>query len=288
MLRISEISFPGFNIGSFSVNSVAFKLGSFEIAWYALIITAGIICAILYAVAETKKMGLSTDELLDFAIVAIPAGIIGARLYYVLSKPDSFNGFYDIINIRNGGLAIYGALIAGALVVLLMCYIKKVNYGAFGDAVMPGILLAQGIGRWGNFMNGEAFGSETEIFCRMGINNVLTGYRTIYVHPTFLYESLWNIAGFLLIFFIFRRIKQYDGQVLYITCAWYGLGRMFIEGLRADSLYTHIGELSFRTSQVLAGIILEVCVALLIYFHFRRPTKPLFYKKPQSKQNNKK
>ena len=112
----------------------------------------------------------------------------------------------------------------------------------------------------------------------MGVNNVLTAYRTVYVHPTFLYESLWNVLGFLLIFFLIRRFKQYDGQIFYVTAGWYGLGRMLIEGLRADSLYTHIGTLSFRTSQVLAGVIFIVCAVLLIYFHFRRPSAPLYFK----------
>ena len=278
MLRISKISFPGFSIGEFELDSVAFSLGSFEIAWYAIIITIGMIAAILYGVSQTKKIGLKTDEMLDFAIIAIPIGIVGARLYYVLSKPDSFDSFLEIINIRNGGLAIYGGLIAGALAVLATCYVKKIKFMAFADCVMPGIMLAQGIGRWGNFMNGEAFGAETDIFCRMGINNVLTGYRTLYVHPTFLYESLWSIGGFLLIFFLIRRLKQYDGQIFLITCGWYGLGRMFIEGLRADSLYFHIGSLSFRTSQVLAGAILITCTALLIYFHFKKPSSEFYTK----------
>lgn len=278
MLRISKISFPGLGIEEFDVNSVAFKIGNFEIAWYALLITLGMICAIFYAIAQVKKIGLTPDEFLDFAIFAIPIGIIGARLYYVLSKPESFDGFMEIINIRNGGLAIYGGLIAGAITVFVICYIKKIKFLAFADCVMPGIMLAQGIGRWGNFANGEAFGAETELFCRMGLNNVLTGYRTIYVHPTFLYESLWSVIGFLLIFFFIRKLKQYDGQIFYITCGWYGFGRMLIEGLRADSLYTNIGNLSFRTSQVLAGAILLVCAALLIYFHFRKPTAPLYHK----------
>ena len=121
----------------------------------------------------------------------------------------------------------------------------------------------------------------------MGINNLLTGGRTIYVHPTFLYESLWNILGFVLIFFLVRRIKQYDGQIFFITCGWYGLGRMFIEGLRADSLYTTIGTLTFRTSQVLAGVIFLICSALLIYFYFRKPTAPI-YKRTVNKSNKSK
>ena len=278
MLRISAVSFPGFNIDKFELNSVAIKIGDFEIAWYALIITLGMVAAILYAISQTKKIGLTTDELLDFAIITIPMGIVGTRLYYVLSKPEEFDTFYDVINIRNGGLAIYGGLIAGAITVFIICCVKKIKFLAFADCAMPGIMLAQGIGRWGNFMNGEAFGAETDIFCRMGINNVLTMNRMIYVHPTFLYESLWCIGGFLLIFFLIRRFKKYDGQIFFVTCGWYGFGRMLIEGLRADSLYTYIGDLSFRTSQVLAGAIFLTCAALLIYFHFKKPTSPFYHK----------
>ena len=278
MLRISKISFPGLGIGEFDIKSAAFEIGDFEIAWYALIITLGMLAAIFYAVTQVKKIGLSSDELLDFAIFAIPIGVIGARAYYVISKPDSFSTLKEILNIRNGGLAIYGGLIAGALTVLVICYIKKIKFLAFADCVMPGIMLAQGIGRWGNFTNGEAFGSETEIFCRMGLNNILTGYRTIYVHPTFLYESLWSVTGFLLIFFLIRKLKSYDGQIFYVTCAWYGFGRMLIEQLRSDSLYTQIGDISFKTSQVLAGAIFIVCAALLIYFHYKKPQAPLYHK----------
>ena len=278
MLRISKISFPGFSIGEFELNSVAFTLGSFEIAWYALIITAGMVAAILYGIRQTKKIGLSADELLDFALFAIPTGIVGARLYYVLSKPDSFSSLADVLNIRGGGLAIYGGLLAGAVAVIITCYVKKIKFMAFADCVMPGIMLAQGIGRWGNCMNGEAFGDETDIFCRMGLNNVLTGYRTVYVHPTFLYESLWCIGGFLIIALLIAKFKKYDGQIFLITCAYYGLGRMLVEGLRADSLYTTIGTLTFRTSQVLAGTILFVCFGFLIYFHFKKPSSKFYHK----------
>lgn len=279
MLRISKISFPGFSIGEFEVNSVAFSIGTFEIAWYAIIITVGMLCAILYGITQTKKIGLKTDEMLDFAIIAIPVGIIGARLYYVMSKPESFDTIGEIINIRNGGLAIYGGLLAGALAVFVTCLVKKVKFLAFADCVMPGIILAQGIGRWGNFMNGEAFGAPTNAPWRMGVSNILTGFKTIHVHPTFLYESLWSITGFLLIFLLIRKFKQYDGQIFFITCGWYGFGRMLIEGLRADSLYTTIGSLTFRTSQVLAGIIFVVCAAFLIYFHIKKPKGNFYYKK---------
>ena len=159
----------------------------------------------------------------------------------------------------------------------VVSYVKKINFFAFADCCTPGIILAQAIGRWGNFMNGEAFGEETDIFCRMGISNVLTYHQTIYVHPTFLYESLWNVLGFVLIN-IFYKHKKYDGQIFLMVFGWYGLGRMLIEGLRTDSLYTNIFGLSFRTSQVLAAIIFTVCLGLLVYFQIKKPNKPLYVK----------
>lgn len=281
MSRMTKLSFPGLGIGEFSVDSVAFSIGEFDIAWYAIIITLGMIAAITYSILQAKKIGISLDEMLDFVIFAIPIGIVGARLYYVLSKIDHYSSLGDVLNIRNGGLAIYGGLIAGTATVLIMCKIKKIKFMALADCVMPGVILAQAIGRWGNFMNGEAFGEETEIFCRMGIQNFLTDFNFIYVHPTFLYESLWNLVGFLLIFFLIRKLKQYDGQIFIITCGWYGLGRMLVEGLRTDSLYTNIGSLSFRTSQVLAGAILVVCIASLIYFAYKKPSGE-FYTKSKS------
>jgi phosphatidylglycerol:prolipoprotein diacylglycerol transferase len=282
MLRISKISFPGFNIGEFEVESVAFSIGKFDIAWYALIITIGMIFAVWYVAYRAKSIGITFDDIIDYPLFAIPIGVIGARLYYVMSKPESFDSFSEILNIRSGGLAIYGGLIAGAITVFVVTKIKKIPFMAIADCAMPGIILAQAIGRWGNFMNGEAFGYETDIFCRMGINNALTGFETIYVHPTFLYECLWNVLGFVLINLFYKK-RQYDGQIFLAVCAWYGLGRMLIEGLRSDSLYTSIFGLQFRTSQVLAAAILLVCIGVMIYFQIKKPKKS-FYSKKEKKE----
>ena len=160
----------------------------------------------------------------------------------------------------------------------LICF-KKIKFLAFGDCVAPGVLLAQGIGRWGNFMNGEAFGYETDWFCRMGLQNTLTAGQYMEVHPTFLYESLWNLLGVLAVYLFARYIgKKYDGQLVLMIFGWYGFGRMFIEGLRTDSLYIPGTEL--RTSQVLAAAIFVVCLGLLIYFFIKKPTAPLYHKEP--------
>ncbi len=297
MLRISTISFPGLGIGEFQVNSEAFTIFGISIAWYALIITCGMVAAVAYVILTSKKIGITMEDVIDFALFTIPIGIVGARLYYVLTSLEDFHSFAEVINIRNGGLAIYGGIIAGGLTVLAVCHFKKINFLAFADCVSPGVLLAQAIGRWGNFMNGEAFGYECDWFCRMGLNNQLTGHSLMYVHPTFLYESLWNLLGFALVNLYAKYLhKKYDGELFLMIFGWYGLGRMFIEGLRTDSLYSTVFGIEFRTSQVLAAIIFAVCAAALIVFGFiRKPNKPLYVrvapetdKKEKKKEKNKK
>ncbi len=286
MLRISKISFPGFGIGEFSVNSVAFELFGLEIAWYAVIISLGMVLAVIYTMYRGKQIGITTDDVIDYALFAIPIGIIGARLYYVVTTPGNYHSFLDVINIRNGGLAIYGGIIAGVLTVLVVSYVKKIKFFAMADCAAPALILAQGIGRWGNFMNGEAFGYETDWFCRMGLQNDLTKNVLMYVHPTFLYESLWNILGFAIAASI-HKYRKYDGQILLFVFAWYGFGRFFIEGLRTDSLY--IPGTSIRISQMLGAIIFLITLGLLIYFTIRKPTSPLYVKqvKKQEKKNGK-
>ena len=289
MLRISNISFPGLGIGEFSVNSTAFTVFGLEIAWYALIITCGMVAAVTYIVLMSKKIGITFEDVIDYALFVIPIGIIGARLYYVLSEIDSYHSFADVINIREGGLAIYGGIIAGGITVLAVSYYKKINFLAFADYVAPGVLLAQGIGRWGNFMNGEAFGYETDWFCRMGLNNALTGTQYMEVHPTFLYESLWNLLGVLAVFLFDKYLhKKYDGQLFLMIFAWYGFGRTFIEGLRTDSLYFSLFGAEFRTSQILGAAIFLVCAGLLVYFIFKKPNKPFYHKEENKPDNQKK
>ena len=276
MLRISKISFPGLGIDWFEANSVAFSIGKMDIAWYAVIISLGIVCAVLYTMYRAKQVGITTDDILDFALIVVPSGVIGARLYYVLTKLENYDSFAEIINIRNGGLAIYGGIIAGGIAVFCVSKFKKLPFLVLADCCTPGIILAQAIGRWGNFMNGEAFGYETEIFCRMGLENILTGRVEAYVHPTFLYESLWNLVGFILVNLLLYKRRQYDGQVFLAVFGWYGLGRMFIEGLRQDSLYTKIFGLSFRTSQVLAAGIFIATATIITVLAIKKFKKPLY------------
>lgn len=283
MLDINTLSFPGLGIGEFQVNSVAFNLfGKYPIAWYAIIITFGMIMAVAYVMFRSKRIGISADEILDFAIFVIPFGIIGARLYYVLTTLENYKTLWDVINIRSGGLAIYGGIIAGTITVFAVCKYKKIYFPAFGDCVVPGLILAQAIGRWGNFINAEAHGYETDIFCRMGIGS---GEYAVFYHPTFLYESLWNIIGFIAINFFYKH-KKYDGQIILMIFGWYGLGRFWIEGMRTDSLY--VPGTAIRVSQLLAALIFIACVAALIYFAIKPPKRELYtYVKAEKQKDGK-
>lgn len=261
-----NISFPGLGIDNFSVNPVAFSIGNFEIRWYALIITTGIILAMLYCYLRSKQEGISTDDLLDMAIFTVIFGIIGARAYYVLTSLSEYDSLGEAIAIWEGGLAIYGGIIAGAATIFVVCKIKKIKYAKAFDMVAPAVMIGQILGRWGNFFNGEAYGVQIPkdnilYFIRMGLLPNHESYAVMhYYHPTFLYESLWNLVGFIIIN-IFYKKKKFDGQIALSYIAWYGFGRMFIEGLRTDSLY--VGP--FRISQVVAFICFVVGTALIIY-----------------------
>jgi len=264
-----NLSFPGLGIENFKLDPVAFSLpifGGIEIRWYGLIITFGMVIAFAYASYRAKQVGISFDDMLDFVIFTIIFGVIGARLYYVLMSLDELKSFYDVIAIWNGGLAIYGGLIAGAVTIFVICKIKKISFFKIADATAPGVMIAQAMGRWGNFFNGEAYGTVVPdnsplYFMRMGIfpHDIDNVFGMAYVHPTFLYESLWNILGFVLIN-IFYKKKKFDGQIFYTYIAWYGFGRMFIEGLRTDSLYVGV----FRISQVVGFVCFVVGTLMLV------------------------
>ncbi len=257
------ISFPGLGIGEFTVNKIAATILGHDIAWYGVIITFGMICGFLFAYLHAKDEKISTDDLLDLAITVIICGVIGARAYYVIMRHEHYNSLYSVIAIWNGGLAIYGGIIAGIISVLVFSLVKKISIAKLLDLAGPACMIGQAIGRWGNFMNAEAYGCETSLPWRMGLHKI--GYiindPAIYVHPTFLYESLWNIIGFAFICLLYRK-KKFDGQNFLMYITWYGFGRMFIEGLRTDSLY--IG--SIRVSQAVGAITFAVGLALIVIF----------------------
>jgi phosphatidylglycerol:prolipoprotein diacylglycerol transferase len=260
MKMSSKIAFPGLGIGEFEIDRVAFEIFGRPVAWYGLIIAIGMMTAIGYVMLRTRNYkGIKPDDVVDFALFIIVFGVIGARLYYVITD-GGYDSFAEIIAIWEGGLAIYGGIIAGGLAALGVCYFKKIRPQCLCDMLGPAVMLAQAIGRWGNFCNGEAFGSETGIFIRMQLTNALTGHQTVCVHPTFLYESLWNIIGFILLNIFYNR-RKFDGQIVLGYFAWYGFGRMFIEGLRTDSLY--VGP--FRISQVVGLVSFIAATAVMIY-----------------------
>ena len=261
------VSFPGINIGEFSINSTAFTVFGVEIQWYGLIVVTGIILALLYCAYRAKYEGIALIDLFDMALLGIILSVIGARLFYVLMTLSEYHSFYDVIAIWNGGLAIYGALITGALTVYLVCRKKKIKYTKAFDMISPALMIGQAVGRWGNFFNGEAYGRVVDeesifYFIRMGIfPHEIEGVNGIaYVHPTFLYESLWNIIGFVMINALYKK-KKFDGQIFLMYITWYGFGRMLIEGLRTDSLYLGV----FRISQVIAFVCVVLGAILLIY-----------------------
>ena len=272
MLKNITVAFPGLGIDGGEVNSVAFSLGeNFSVMWYGVVIALGMLMAIAYACYRCKQHGIKIDDLVDIAIFTIFFGVIGARLYYVAFNPTNFKTLGDILNLRSGGLAIYGGIIAGALTIVVVCLVKKISWLQLFDCAGPGVMLAQAMGRWGNFFNGEAYGSIVEeghplYFLRMGLisSNTYGDFGTsqmVYVHPCFLYESLWNILGFVLINLVYKK-KKFDGQNALYYIAWYGFGRMFIEGLRTDALY--IGQTGIRVSQLLGFLLFAVSTALII------------------------
>ncbi|MBQ9978322.1 MAG: prolipoprotein diacylglyceryl transferase [Clostridia bacterium] len=273
MLKNITVSFPGLGIESFDLDNVAFKIGeNFEVMWYGVVIALGMLMAIGYAAFRCKQSGISIDDLTDIAIFTILFGVIGARLYYVAFSPNQFKTIWDVLNLRSGGLAIYGGIIAGAVTIFVCCLVKKISWRKLFDCVGPGVMIAQAMGRWGNFFNGEAYGGLVQeghplYFLRMGLISRNTygdfgTYDMVYVHPTFLYESLWNILGFILINIFFKK-KKFDGQNALYYFAWYGFGRMFIEGLRTDALY--IGDTGIRVSQLLGFLLFAVATALIVY-----------------------
>ncbi len=259
--RDSVITFP--MLGDIALNPPSFiTVFGKNIYFYGVIIALGFLLGLLYCTKSSRRFGIKEDDLYDAFLWLLPFSILGARLYYVLFKLDFYLAHpAEIFALREGGLAIYGGVIAGILVIFLVCRKKKIPLGAMLDLLVFGLLIGQILGRWGNFMNREAFGAQTEVFCRMGLT--APDGTTIYVHPTFLYESLWNFAC-LVFLHIFIRLgkRRYDGQCVLIYFLWYGIGRSWIEGLRTDSLY--IGSTDIRVSQVLSvALALAALIALI-------------------------
>lgn len=255
------ISFPKLGL-EFTINE---SVGIFNIRWYGVLIAVGFLLAMLYAFYRAKDFGIISDKIVDVAIWGTIGGIVGARAYFVIFYENSFDSFWDIFKIWEGGIAIYGGLIGGLGLGILGCYLNKVKILPMVDLAVMGFLIGQGIGRWGNFTNGEAYGVEMTNVMPWGMqitemqNGLVVGQTGI-VHPCFLYESLWCILGFVLLHF-YSKHRRFDGEILLMYLAWYGFERFFVEGLRTDSLYWG----NFRVSQVLAAICVVVALAVWIF-----------------------
>lgn len=307
-----NINFPHFGI-HFDHVGKAITVFGFEIAFYGIIIGTAILIGFLIATSEAKRTRQNPEDYLDMGIVGVICGIAGARLYYVAFSWDMYkDNLLDILNLREGGLAIYGGVIAAVITVLIFARVKHLSAPQIFDTVALAILNGQMLGRWGNFFNREAFGEYTDSLFAMQLPldavrrgdvtdamraniQIVDGVNYIQVHPTFLYESLWCCALFILLF-VYRKHKKYEGEIFLLYLFGYGLGRVWIEGLRTDQLL--IPGLGFPVSQLLAGIMVVATGAMLIYLrknHKRMrflksstkyepmPDKPVGKKRPKAK-----
>lgn len=262
---LTKITFPSLNLSLDPSRS--FHIGPMEIHWYGLLIAVGLLLAVVYACRRCKTFGLRDSDLIDGVLCIVPFAVICARAYYCIFQWQAYvDDPISVLYIWQGGLAIYGGVIGAAIGIVVYARIKKdkVKLTAVLDITALGFLIGQSIGRWGNFINREAFGAETTSFLRMGLLNKLTG-EVKYYHPTFLYESVWNACGFVLLHFLSKK-RKYDGQIALGYVAWYGLGRAMIEGLRTDSLYWG----PIRVSQLLAAVSCVAAVAVLIFMAFKQ------------------
>ena len=264
--RGSAVSFP--MLGNLVLNPPAsVTVFGREIYWYGILIALAFLLAMSWCVRHAKAVSLTADNVYDVILWLIPLSIIGARLYYVLFRLDYYLKYpAEIIRIWEGGLAIYGGLLSGVLVIFLTARRKHFSALSMLDLIAPACMLGQAIGRWGNFMNREAYGRTTDIFCRMGLQ--MNNGEFIYVHPTFLYESLWNLTGFCFLSrFVAKGKRRYPGQAALLYFLWYGLGRVWIEGLRTDSLM--LGNTGIRVSRLLS-LLLALTSAILLILNRRR------------------
>lgn len=246
------------------MDRVAFTIFGIDVMWYGILMATGMVLGTLIAIKEAKRVGIKEDDILDLAIIAIPVGLICARLYYVVFNWEYYsNNPSQILNFRGGGMAIHGALIGGIIAGYIFSRYKKINFFKLADTVIIGMPLAQSIGRWGNFINQEAHGGPTNLPWGIMVDGVK-------VHPTFLYESVWDLGIFIFLW-LFRKKKSYEGQVIVFYAILYSLGRFFIEGLRTDSLM--IGPLRIAQVMSLLGVIGGIIVHIYLSKKNKKETK---------------
>lgn len=301
------IEFPNLFSGDIEINRVAFKIGSFSVYWYGIIIAVGVALAFAYAIKRAKSVGLISEKVFDIAFIAIIVGFVGARLYfclfYNLMNPDAENK-YNLITmftkIHDGGLAIYGGIIFGTAMGIFVSRRKKTPFLPLLDIAAPSFLIGQMIGRWGNFVNQECYGLPTAGDLPWGMtgstiaNEIaqdpkyaellkqLGNDDKVLVHPCFLYESLWCFLGFLFIHFIIAKIRRFDGEIFLFYIMWYGAGRGWIEGLRTDSLY--IGSVKISQAIAIASSVLALIMIIYLRFAAKKENKPLYVNTDISKE----
>lgn len=297
----NAVEFPNLFSGDIDINRVAFSLFGFDIYWYGILIAAGVILAFSYALKRAKKVGLIGDNVFDIAFISIIVGFIGARAYFCLffnlmnpDSPDKYNFITMFTKIHDGGLAIYGGIIFGVITGIIACKVKKSPFLPLLDVAGPAFLIGQAIGRWGNFINQECYGAPTAGNLPWGMTGTSIALDPIVieaqkqsetpvlVHPCFLYESLWCLAGFLLIHFVVSRFRSFDGEAFLFYVMWYGAGRGWIEGLRTDSLYAG----SIKISQLIAIASAIVALIMIVYFkiYCRKHGKKLYAETDLSKE----
>lgn len=262
------------------LNPIAIEVGPFAVRWYGILIGLGIVVAYILAVREGKKRGIEEETFMDLLIWAIPLSILGARLYYVTFKWDYYaNNPGDILAIWKGGLAIHGALITGVIVAAVFCRKRNISFWKLADIAAPSIIIAQAIGRWGNFFNQEAHGGAVsrEFLASLQLPEFIINQMYIngqYYHPTFLYESLWNVLGFVVLLLL-RKVNLKQGEIFLSYLIWYSAGRFFIEGLRTDSLYFF----DIRVAQLVSVTTIVVAIILIIWRR-RQPDIPRYLDMP--------
>lgn len=284
----NSIQFPKLGI-DLNIDTEAFSLFGLSIKWYGVLIGLGLLLAMIYCFRRNEEFGIESDRLTDTVIAGFFGAVIGARLYYVILHADSYNDITEVLAIRDGGLAIYGGILGALLAGFVTAKIRKLRVLPVFDLASMGLLIGQCIGRWGNFVNQEAFGSNTSLPWGMTggrIQRYLANHQaelalkgievdpTLPVHPCFLYESIWCLVGFILLHSYYKK-RKFDGEIFAMYVFWYGAGRFFIEGLRTDSLY--IG--SIRASQLLAAISAIAALVFIIVMRIRaKKTAPVLYR----------
>ena len=281
------VQFPALGL-SFTLDRVAFSIGGINIYWYGVCIAVGMCLALVFAFRHGVEFGVDADAMVDVILIGVVMGILCARLYYVALSPYNYSSLWEVLAIRDGGLAIYGGVIAGVIVAIVFAKKRKMKFSVLADTVTMGLLIGQIMGRWGNFFNREAFGDYTNSLFAMAIptdyyvgkgtltgminSGIITsemanhmqvydGMQWITVHPTFLYESVWNLI-LLIVIIIYRKHKKFDGEIFLMYLWGYGMGRVWIEGLRSDSLM--IPFFNMKVSQMIAAICVLACSVLIV------------------------